>query len=215
MIDETMTPNLTAISESIVYVVDDDPNVRESLACLFEAAGQHCESFASGTEFLQAVDPLCPACVVLDLKMPGMDGLEVQKQLADKNIDLPVIMLTGHGDVPAAVASIKQGAIDFVQKPYDANTLLKQTHCAIKKNADKQKRGVQHEGFSEKLEKLSPRERQVLDLIVQGKSTKQIASEFGTAFNTVGNQRTTIMRKLDVHSVADLVRLITLNQHQT
>ena len=196
--------------EPTVFVVDDDPAIREALEALFEATEINFEMFSSGEAFLDAFDADRPGCLLLDLRMPGMDGLEVQKRLIERSASLPVIMLTAFGDVPTVVASMKSGALDFLQKPFDTSQLLRQIRLAIDqdaRNRGQRKRQTQLDGL---LETLTSREREVLELMVEGVSTKSMAQQLGTSTDTVRNQRSSVLKKMEADSTIELARMVTL-----
>lgn len=196
--------------EPTVFVVDDDPAIREALQALFEATQINFEMFSSGEAFLDAFDPDRTGCLLLDLRMPGMDGLEVQKRLIERSASLPVIMLTAFGDVPTVVTSLKSGALDFLQKPFDTSHLLRQIRKAIAqdaRNREQRKRQTQLDGL---LATLTPREREVLELMVEGVPTKTMAQQLGTSADTVRNQRSSVLKKMNVDSTVELARMVTL-----
>ena len=195
-------------SEPTIFVVDDDPAMRESLKCLFDASGDRCQMYASAGEFLKVYDPNWLGCLILDLRMPGMSGLELQEHLVELNVALPVIMFSAHGDIPAAVSALQQGAMDFVQKPFDPNLLLERVRAAIAHDAEQRTKSFDAAAVARKLATLSPREKDVLKWIVAGEPTKNIARRLGTSYNTVKNQRASILRKLDADSVVDVVRMV-------
>lgn len=195
----------------IVYVVDDDEAVRSSLAWMLEAAGLTVRSFATPQAFLQTVDEEANAspvgCALIDLRLPGISGLELQAALRDRAIELPIIMITGHGDVPAAVRAMKAGAIDFIEKPFDDQYLLDQIHSALRACESQRRPGPNASELRRRLDRLSPRERQVMDLVVDGWLNKQIASELGLSHKTVEVHRAHVMHKMEAVSFAELVRM--------
>lgn len=196
--------------QPLVSIVDDDPAVRDALRLLMESAGLRAEVFANAGDFLDGVSVSRPGCLVLDVRMPEIDGLELQRQLAARGSRLPIIILTGHGDVPTAVRALREGAFDFIQKPFESRYLLQRVAEAIDLDARTRR---QHAGRSEiaaRMTKLTPREREVLDQIVEGLPTKAIAAALGSSFNTVQNQRASILRKMAAESVADLVRMVMI-----
>jgi two-component system, LuxR family, response regulator FixJ len=198
------------MQQPTVFIVDDDPAVRDSLCVLLGASNLPAEPFASARSFLESIADDRPGCLLLDVRMPEIDGLELQRQLVERAIHLPVIILTAHGDVPMAVQALRAGALDFIQKPFDTRALLDRIREALEEDArERQKRHDQRE-ILKRIELLSKREREVLDRIVAGMPTKTIASSFGTSFNTVQNQRASILRKMQADSVADLVRMVML-----
>lgn len=188
-----------------IFIVDDDPSIRHSLTWLLESAKLHVESFASAEDFLQQVDPDHAGCLLLDVRMPGMSGLQLQEALLEREATLPIIMLTGHGDVPMAVRAMAKGCFDFMQKPFNGPQLLEKVKAAIalSHEALAQKRActTAHERYRE----LTRRERQVMDLIVQGMANKVIAHELDVSLRTVEVHRHRVMEKMHARSVADLI----------
>lgn len=193
-----------------VFVVDDDPAIRDSLSLLLKAVGHHPRVFEDAQSFLDAYDRSQPGCLILDVRMPGMDGLELQRLLSERAPHLPVIMLTAHGDLPMAVDAIRSGAWHFVEKPYEKNRLLGVIEQALE--SDRQWRMVNAERFEieARLATLTAREREVLDQLVDGKGTKAVALALGTSPNTVAHQRATILEKLQAESVVDATRMVLL-----
>ena len=189
-----------------VSVVDDDKALCEGLRWLLESEGLNVQTHTSAEAFLDAYDPDCPGCLVLDVRMGGMSGLELQAKLAEQGLSAPVIILTGHADVPMAVQATKAGAVEFLQKPVDDQVLLDCIQRAIELDAQVRERQAADAGFAARIELLTPRQREVLDLVVAGKANKQIAAGFGVSPRTVEVHRKRIMRKLRVKSSVDLVR---------
>jgi len=196
-----------AVATTVVFVVDDDPSVRKSLTRLIAAAGYAVETFASAHEFLQRAPAMGPCCLVLDVRMPGITGLELQKMLAQAIHRIPIIFITGHGDVSMSVTAMKAGAHDFLTKPFAGKDLLGAIERAVAK--DTQDLGT--EGHTAEIRArvatLTPREREVFALVVAGKLNKQIASELGIGEGTVKVHRARVMDKMRAGSVAELVRL--------
>ena len=190
-----------------VFVVDDDASVRKSLTRLLEAAGYTVEAFASAREFLDAARAPGPSCLVLDLRMPGISGLDLQKTLAQAVHRIPIVFVTGHGDIPTSVRAMKAGAIDFLTKPYGAKDLLN----AIRRGLDNDTRDLGREARTRSIHArvatLTPRERQVFALVVTGMLNKQIAAQLGVVEKTVKVHRARVMDKMRARSVAELVRL--------
>jgi FixJ family two-component response regulator len=192
---------------SLVYLVDDDDALRDALRFLLESAGYSAETFADAAQFL-ALPGLAPgACLILDVRMPGMSGIELQRELARRGSTLPVIFLTAHGDVPMAVAAVKQGAFDFIEKPFEEARLLQLVEAALKLDAAARARLTRRLGAVARLDTLTPRERDVLDCVIAGKLNKRIAEELGISIKTVEAHRARLMQKLRVDSVAELVQL--------
>jgi FixJ family two-component response regulator len=187
-----------------VYVVDDDEQVRSALLRLLESAGHAAQGFASAAQCLQALPGGEVACLVLDLALPGLDGLQLQQQLLQRAPDLPVVFLTGRGDIAASVQAMKRGATDFLTKPVDDEVLLAAVDAALAEA--QRRRGLQQRGASltQRLATLTVRERQVLDLVLAGRLNKQIAAVLGTSEKTVKFHRGNLMRKMGVRSVAEL-----------
>jgi len=198
--------------ESTVFVVDDDDAVRDGLRMLLESAGLQAQSFRSPEEFIAGYRPDRAGCLVLDIRMPGMSGLELQQRLPALGIALPVIILTGHGDVPAAVQALKSGAVDFIEKPFDAELLLERIRGALARDAESRRREAGRARCGERLARLTPREREVMKLMVAGKANKVIATELGISERTVELHRSRVMRKMQARSLPELVR--TLLEHR-
>jgi FixJ family two-component response regulator len=191
------------MSERTVYVVDDDEAVRDALGMLFRTAGLRVETFASAVEFLALARPCPPACIVLDIRMPGMSGPALQERLAGRGERVPIVFITGHGDVPMAVEAMKKGAYDFIEKPFDDHRLLSQVVGALEERpAGAQPPG----GTSGRLAHLSAREREVLERVLAGRSSREVAGELAISVKTVEFHRARIMQKLGVRSAAELFR---------
>jgi two-component system response regulator FixJ len=193
-----------------VFIVDDDLALRESLSLLMNSANLRSEAFAGAREFLAKVEDDRPGCLILDVRMPEIDGLELQRQLAARGSRMPIIMLTGHGDVPMAVEALRAGALDFIPKPFDSKVLLTRIHEAIELDARTRQKHLDRAAIAARLAKLTPRETEVLDRIVDGLPSKAIAAALGSRFNTVQNQRASILKKMQAESVADLVRMVMI-----
>ncbi len=194
-------------SRPIVHVVDDDADVRDVVAKLVESVGLAAKAFSSAQEFLSSYDGSRPGCVVLDLRMPVMTGIEALTRFAERDIRLPVIMLTGHGDVPSAVRSLKRGAADFIEKPFNPQQLLERIQAAVADDAARAEADQHSATLEQRFSALSPREREILDLVIEGRTSKQIARHLGISDKTVDVHRTNLMRKVGVNSVAKLVKL--------
>jgi RNA polymerase sigma factor (sigma-70 family) len=195
------------MTEGIVFVVDDDAAVRRALERLIKSVGLDVETFASAQEFLQRDPPDRPACVVTDIRMPGLSGLDLQKELADANLSMPIVFMTGHGTVPMSVRAMKAGAVDFLQKPVDEQVLLDAIHQALERGSREQVASAQHAEIQERIELLTAREREVFELVVSGMLNKQIAAELGASEKTIKVHRGRVMQKMQADSLADLVRM--------
>jgi two-component system response regulator FixJ len=191
-----------------VMVVDDDSGVRNAMRSLLKSVGLECTLFASAQEFLAAHDPSQPGCLLLDIRMPGMSGLELQQQLNLRGAVIPVIFMTGHGDIPMAVEAMQHGAFDFLQKPFRDQDLIDRIQRAIAKDGELRKSLGEHARIKSHLESLTPREREVLDLMTQGKQNKAIAQDLGVSPRTVEIHRARVMEKMSAQSVAELVRMM-------
>ena len=193
-------------AEQIVYLVDDDASVCQSLARLMKAVGYRARAFNSPDEFLRHYRDEGPACLVLDLHLPGMTGLELQRTLTAAQLSLPIVFITGHGDVPTSVQAMKGGAVDFLPKPFLDADLLKAVSQALARSAQQHATRQKLEGVRQRLDGLTQREQQVLAGVVEGKLNKQIAAELGTTEKTVKVHRGRVMEKMEASSVAALVR---------
>lgn len=196
--------------EPTVFIVDDDVAVRDALRLLISSADLAVETFADAREFLAAFSGDRTGCLVLDVRMPEIDGLELQRQLAARGSRLPIIILTGHGDVPMAVEALRAGAVDFIQKPFESKRLLASIEEAIAVDVRARSQQTDIAEIESRIASLTPREREVLDRIVDGLPTKAIAATLGSSFNTVQNQRASILKKMHAESVADLVRMVMI-----
>lgn len=200
--------------EPTVFVVDDDDGVRGALGMLFRSVGLRVEAFASAHAFLAAYRRGAPGCLLLDVRMPGMSGLELQERLGSEGITLPVIILTGHGDVPMAVGAIKAGAFDFVEKPFNNQLLVERVQRAIELDAERCRESAWRGEVANRLSRLTLREREVLTKVVAGLSNKAIAKELGITDRTVEIHRAKVMRKMEAGSLAELVRMTLAVQDQ-
>ena len=194
--------------EPVVFVVDDDGAARESLRRLMESAGLRVEMYADGREFLTHFDRWQPGCLVLDIRMPGIDGLDVQERLATLRVGIPVIIVSAHGDVEKAVRAMKAGAIDFISKPYKGGILLDRVRYAIGLDTEVRRAQSKRAGIAASIGELTPREREVMDLMVAGKSAKEIGLSLGIDRKTVDFHRTHLADKLGTASLVELVRLV-------
>jgi two-component system response regulator FixJ len=194
-------------AESIVFVVDDDQALRDSLSWLLESVRLPARTFTSAQEFLQFYDRNQPGCLVLDVRMPGMSGLELLDRLVAEEAPIPVILLTAHADVPMAVRALKTGAVDFLTKPFNSQELLDRIQVALENDRRGRRNRAQIAGFTERFDTLTPREREVMTLVVGGCSNKEIAARLGVSAKTVEAHRNKVMEKTQAGSVADLVRM--------
>jgi FixJ family two-component response regulator len=189
-----------------VFIVDDDPSVRKATARVIRAAGFEALTFASAVEYLEQFDPQAPGCLLLDLNMPGVNGLELQKALAERGTAPAIVFLSGYADVPKSVVAMKGGAVEFLTKPVDARTLVDALQAAIEKDRVQREARAGREEIARRVARLTPREVQVMRGVVAGKLNKQIAGELGTAEKTVKVHRGRVMEKMEVESVAALVQ---------
>lgn len=193
--------------EQTVFVVDDDAAVRDSLSWLIKSVGLKVETFGSAHEFLEKLNPRRQGVVVLDVRMPGMSGLELQEKLVSDSITLPVIIVTGHGDVPMAVRAVKSGAFDFIEKPFNDQVLLDRIQQAMKRQVETRKVEEQRADVSGRLNTLTPREKEVLEMVVSGNPNKVIAAQLGISCRTVEIHRGRVMEKMRASSLSELVRM--------
>ena len=194
-------------TETTIYLVDDEDAIRRSVGFMLRSAGFRIEAFASGVEFLKKARELEPGCVLLDIRMPGMDGLEVQEALSEQGIPLPVIIMTGHGDITTAVRAMKSGAIDFIEKPFEKAALLSAIAAASTRLNNDDRRRARAEEASTRLNVLTPRERDVLNGLVDGLPNKTIAFDLGISPRTVEIHRANLMAKLGVKSLSEALRI--------
>ncbi|CAG9172704.1 Response regulator protein TodT [Cupriavidus laharis] len=203
----TATPNPAPHRGETVFIVDDDEAMRDSLTWLLEGNGYQVRAFSSAEQFLAAYDASQVSCVILDVRMPGMSGPELQERMIAENIDIPIVFITGHGDVPMAVSTMKRGAIDFIEKPFDESELRALVERMLQKARTDHSAAREQRAAKDLLGKLTTREQQVLERIVAGRLNKQIADDLGISIKTVEAHRANIMEKLNVNTVADLLRL--------
>lgn len=201
------SPGSLATPKPTVYVVDDDASIRRLLSWLMEKEGVLVQSYANAEAFLEGFKANGPACLVLDLKLGGMDGLGLQQRLKERGYELPVVFVSGAAQVPQAVQAVKDGAVDFVVKPFDYRKIVELIRNCLARSAEAYQRREQAEACQATLSALTPREREVMDRVVAGKLNRMIADELAVSIKTVEAHRARIMEKLHVHSVADLVRL--------
>jgi two-component system response regulator FixJ len=203
-------------SPPTVYVVDDDSGVRSSIRVLMKSVGLPATQFASAQEFLSAYRVAQPGCLVLDIRMPGMNGLELQEELNRRGAVIPVIFITGHGDVPMAVEAMRHGAFEFLQKPFRDQELLDRIQQALARDQESRQGLKEHERIRVQLASLTPREREVLDLVATGKANKVVAQDLGVSQRTVEIHRARVMKKMGAKSLAQLVRMVLdLEQSRT
>ncbi len=195
-------------SQQIVYVVEDDEAVRDSLEMMLVSMEHKVHSFPTANEFLEQYDESMAGCIVLDIRMPGMDGMELQKELNSKNSILPIIFVTGHGDVPMAVEAMQQGAIDFIQKPYREQELLEKIKAALELDAEQRTSLIEKKEIQRKLDELTPRELEIMNMMIDGHANKVIAIDLDISQRTVEIHRSRVMHKMETHSLAHLVRMI-------
>lgn len=193
-----------------VFVVDDDQAVRKSLDMLLRSVGLAAETFPSAGDFLERYEPDRPGCLVLDVRMPGMSGLELQRSLKERGIQIPIIIVTGHGDVPIAVRAMKDGALEFLEKPYSKQLLLEHVRDALARDQLWREAAASRARIHARIASLTDRERQVMDLVVTGKASKEVAAELGISKKTVDVHRARVMHKMEVESLPELVELSLL-----
>jgi len=193
-----------------VFVVDDDLDARQSLKRLSESVNLPVQTYCNAQEFLDVYKPGIPGCLLLDVRMPGMSGLDLQVQLTTAGIRIPIIMISGHGDIPMAVQAVQRGALDFIEKPFRAQLLLDRIHDALLRDTEIRETEAASSAAARRLAGLTRRERQVLDRVVAGESTKEIAANLGLSPKTVDWHRAKIMDKLQAHTPTELVRMVII-----
>jgi two-component system response regulator FixJ len=199
-------------SDPIVYVIDDDESARHSLEFLLDVAGIRVRSFPSADAFLAASPPLAGACIVTDVRMPGTSGIQLVEDLKKREAAAPVIVITGHADVPLAIQAMKAGVADFIEKPFDDEVILSAIHQALARQAGDEQVQVQRQAFRERMATLSPREREVMEGLVAGKANKAIAYDLAISARTVEVYRANLMMKMQVKTLSELVRMATISQ---
>ncbi len=195
-------------TKPVIHVVDDDDAIRDSIAWLLDGERYSVRTYATGEDFLARVEHCSPACVILDIRMPGMSGVEVHEQLTRNAVATPVVFVTGHGDVPMAVEAIKRGAFDFIEKPFNEQKLTSVIERALELDAQNAGQVAAQSVVAARLAKLSPREREVLDLVVKGKMNKTIADVMNISIKTVKAHRSKVMEKMCARSLAELVQAV-------
>ena len=192
----------------VVFVIDDDPSVRSSLKFLISTVGLQVESFDSAETFLHRKPPDTSSCLVLDVRLRGLSGLDFQRELADRNIHIPIVFVTGHGDIPMSVRAMKAGAVEFLTKPFRDQDLLDAIRVALERDRSRREQEKEITELQQRFESLTPREQEVIFMVVSGMLNKQIAGKLGTAENTVKVHRSRATEKMQAQSLADLVRMI-------
>jgi FixJ family two-component response regulator len=198
----------TTAEGPLVYLVDDDEAVRDSLGILLGSVGLDAQTYASALEFLEQFDPRRHACLVADIRMPGLSGLELQQRLNEQHAEIPIIFITGHGDVPMAVTAMKSGATDFIQKPFREQDLLDRIDKALELDRERRASRAEGEAIRERIALLTPRETEVMQRVVKGQANKVIAMDLGVSQRTVELHRARVMRKLRMRSLAELVQAV-------
>jgi FixJ family two-component response regulator len=198
---------ISAAEESVIYIVDDDQDVREGLGSLFESVGLRSQAFGSATEFLSAKLPDATSCIILDVRLPGLSGLDFQDKLARAKMDTPIIFITGHGDIPMTVKAMKGGAVEFLSKPLREQDLLDAVQLALRRAHTNRESHSRVRGIQERYGALSSREKEVMRFVCSGLMNKQVAAKIGISEITVKVHRHNVMKKLDAKSLADLVRM--------
>lgn len=201
-------------SESTVFVVDDDQAMRHSLKWLIESIGMRVRTFGSANDFLDSYYPGQAGCLLLDVRMPGMSGLELQSHLARHEIRLPVIIITGHGDVAMAVKAMRAGAVDFIEKPFNDEALLSSIRNALSRDEKQRALQLQRAEIAARLAELTPREHEVMDMVTAGRSNKEIAASLGVSAKTVEAHRARVMDKMRASSLAELVRMALIRDDE-
>jgi FixJ family two-component response regulator len=194
-------------SDAIIAIVDDDPSVREGLSSLIRSVGLRVETFGSAQEFLARPGAEAPSCLVLDLQLPGLSGLDLQKRMAEVKLEIPIVFLTGHGNIPASVRAIKAGAVEFLTKPFDEQELLEAIKAAMERDRRNRQQHADIRELRDRYESLTAREQEIMQQVISGLLNKQIAAELNITEFTVKIHRGHVMRKMHADSLADLVRM--------
>ena len=194
-------------AEQVVFVIDDDPSMRTAIKELIEAVGMSCQTFGSGQELLGAELPDVPSSLVLDVRLPGLSGLNLQRELRERGINMPIIFITGHGDIPMSVQAMKAGAVEFLTKPFRDQDLLDAIEQGIERDRSARKRQTEIRDLRDRSEALTPREHEVMRLVVTGMLNKQVAAELDISEKTVNVHRSQVMQKMQADSLAELVRM--------
>jgi FixJ family two-component response regulator len=192
----------------VVFVVDDDPSVRSSLKFLLSTVGLQAETFDSADTFLNEEPPDVPSCLVLDVRLPGLSGLDLQRELATRTIRIPIVFLTGHGDIPMSVRAVKSGAVEFLTKPFRDQDLLDAVRVALDRDRERRKEEKQVAALKRRFDSLTSREQEVISMVAAGMLNKQIAGQLGTAESTVKVQRSRAMEKMHAASLAELIKMV-------
>ncbi|MEW7981753.1 MAG: response regulator transcription factor [gamma proteobacterium symbiont of Phacoides pectinatus] len=204
-----MSQNLSRGSDTLaVFVVDDDQAMRNSLKWLIESVGMRVETYGSADEFVSNYYPGRAGCLLLDVRMPGMSGLELQEQFNHRQIRIPIIIITGHGDVPMAVRAMKAGAVDFIEKPFNDELLLESIRNALARDTEHRSCQAEQAEITARLGQLTPREHEVMEMVTDGKANKEIAQALGVSAKTVEAHRARVMEKMEADSLADLVKMV-------
>jgi two-component system response regulator FixJ len=202
----------TAAAQPVVHIIDDDEGLRESLAFLLRSAALEVRSFESAKAFLDALPRAVPGCVITDVRMPDMSGIELLRRLKELTLGVPVIVITGHGDIALAVEAMKMGAADFFEKPFDDDLLVASVRAALRQREDQTKRGAERAEIEHRISTLSPREKDVLAGLIEGRANKQIAFDLGISPRTVEIYRANLMNKMEANSLSDLVRMALISE---